>query len=102
MFGQKDSVRRRRLPIAKGEKRIIETTIYYDASYKAPGVRFDIDATSFGVYEDGAGKVRKHMTSSNPGAPLALWRTAGKTQQAKLIEQFKREKRGCFILITPG
>ncbi len=66
MFGLKDSVRKRKLPIAKGERRIIETTVYYGPLYRAPDVCFDIDATSFGVFEDEAGKVRKHRTSNNP------------------------------------
>ncbi len=47
MFGLKDSVRKRKLPIPKGEKRIIETTGFYDPAYKAPDVRFDLDAASF-------------------------------------------------------
>ncbi len=89
-------MRKGRLPISKGEKRIIETTVYYDPQYKAPDVRFDIDASSYGVFENEAGKIRRHRTSSNPGLPPALWRAAGKTEQAKFIEQFKREKRGIF------
>ena len=96
LFGGKDSVRKRKLPISKGEKRIIETTVYYHPQYKAPDVRFDIDASLYGVFESEAGKVRKHRTSSNPGLPPALWRAAGRTEQAKFIEQFKREKRGVF------
>ena len=59
-------------------------------------MRFDIDAYSFGVFEDEAAKIGKHRTSKNLGVPPALWRSAGKTQQAKLIEQFKRENRGVY------
>ncbi len=65
-------MRKRKLPISKGEKRIIETTVYYDPLYKAPDVRFDIDATSYGVFESEAGKIRRLRTSSNPGLSSTL------------------------------
>ncbi len=102
LFGLKDSVRKRKLPIAKGEKRIIETTVYYDPLYRAPDVRFDIDTASFGVFEDEAGKVRKHRTSNKPGVPPGLGNRLERLSRSSSLNSSSGRSVECSIQTTRG